>query len=200
MCDISRLSGPRDSGQRGELRKQKRCAHPHCCAHRCSARHCLLTAARSLVYFYFCTSEPTMNTSSPTSDASSSLSQQTGQSRTNTFTHSPSPSQTAMPMFPSSLSRDPALSLPSPSVQNQIHELAKTLPPPRKQNIACDACRCARISSLVIIHSLIPHRLASRCRPPYRQRKVKCHQLPGQPKVRPPSFPRRRPLTFLSLP
>ncbi|KAH9955162.1 hypothetical protein BC827DRAFT_1238625 [Russula dissimulans] len=44
-------------------------------------------------------------------------------------------------MFPSSLSRDPALSLPSPSVQNQIHELAKTLPPPRKQNIACDACR-----------------------------------------------------------
>ncbi|KAH9999601.1 hypothetical protein BJV74DRAFT_877006 [Russula compacta] len=58
-------------------------------------------------------------------------------------------------MFPSSLSRDPALSLPSPSVQNQIHELAKTLPPPRKQNIACDACR---------------------------QRKVKCHQLPGQSK------------------
>ncbi|KAF8272856.1 hypothetical protein EI94DRAFT_1769658 [Lactarius quietus] len=39
--------------------------------------------------------------------------------------------------------------------ENQIHELAKTLPPPRKQNIACDACR---------------------------QRKVKCHQLPGQPK------------------
>ncbi|KAF8490785.1 hypothetical protein F5888DRAFT_1620637 [Russula emetica] len=58
-------------------------------------------------------------------------------------------------MLPSSLSHNPALSLPSPSVQNQIHELAKTLPPPRKQNIACDACR---------------------------QRKVKCHQLSGQPK------------------
>ncbi|KAH9985531.1 hypothetical protein BJV77DRAFT_1071377 [Russula vinacea] len=49
-------------------------------------------------------------------------------------------------MFPSSLSRNPALSLPSPSVQNQIHELAKTLPPPRKQNIACDACRFHRSS------------------------------------------------------
>ncbi|THH09267.1 hypothetical protein EW146_g8729 [Bondarzewia mesenterica] len=46
-----------------------------------------------------------------------------------------------------------SLPLPSPSMQNQIHELAKSLPPPRKQNIACDACR---------------------------QRKVKCHQLPGQ--------------------
>ncbi|KAH9161152.1 hypothetical protein EDB89DRAFT_2032283 [Lactarius sanguifluus] len=54
-----------------------------------------------------------------------------------------------------SLSQQPPIALPSPSVQNQIHELAKTLPPPRKQNIACDACR---------------------------QRKVKCHQLPGQPK------------------
>ncbi|KAI1794863.1 hypothetical protein LXA43DRAFT_994625 [Ganoderma leucocontextum] len=43
----------------------------------------------------------------------------------------------------------------SPSMQNQIHELAKTLPPPRKQNTACDACRA---------------------------RKVKCNQLPGQDK------------------
>ncbi|KAI0755432.1 hypothetical protein BC629DRAFT_1174399 [Irpex lacteus] len=43
----------------------------------------------------------------------------------------------------------------SPSVQNQIHELAKTLPPPRRQNTACDACR---------------------------SRKVKCNQLPGQDK------------------
>ncbi|KAI9465043.1 hypothetical protein BJY52DRAFT_1114446 [Lactarius psammicola] len=58
-------------------------------------------------------------------------------------------------MVASSLSLNQAIALPSPSVQNQIHELAKTLPPPRKQNIACDACR---------------------------QRKVKCHQLPGQPK------------------
>ncbi|GJE88395.1 Zn(II)2Cys6 transcription factor [Phanerochaete sordida] len=43
----------------------------------------------------------------------------------------------------------------TPSIQNQIHELAKTLPPPRKQNTACDACR---------------------------SRKVKCNQLPGQDK------------------
>ncbi|KAL1950745.1 hypothetical protein VTO73DRAFT_5869 [Trametes versicolor] len=43
----------------------------------------------------------------------------------------------------------------SPTMQNQIHELAKTLPPPRKQNTACDACRA---------------------------RKVKCNQVPGQDK------------------
>ena len=61
-------------------------------------------------------------------------------------------------MFPSSLSHNPALSLPSPSVQNQIHELAKTLPPPRKQNIACDACRCAMIYLLAssMFHPLTP--------------------------------------------
>ncbi|KAJ3517439.1 hypothetical protein NLJ89_g492 [Agrocybe chaxingu] len=47
------------------------------------------------------------------------------------------------------------LALPTPSMQNQIHELAKTLPPPRKQNTACDACR---------------------------SRKVKCNRLPGQEK------------------
>ncbi|KAM6494197.1 hypothetical protein JOM56_010558 [Amanita muscaria] len=43
------------------------------------------------------------------------------------------------------------------AVWNQIHELAKTLPPPRKQNTACDACRSAR--------------------------KVKCHRVPGQDKA-----------------
>ncbi|KAH6912531.1 hypothetical protein BKA70DRAFT_765503 [Coprinopsis sp. MPI-PUGE-AT-0042] len=47
------------------------------------------------------------------------------------------------------------LVLPTASFQNQIHELAKTLPPPRKQNTACDACR---------------------------SRKVKCNKLPGQDK------------------
>ncbi|KIJ64481.1 hypothetical protein HYDPIDRAFT_132385 [Hydnomerulius pinastri MD-312] len=47
------------------------------------------------------------------------------------------------------------LILPTQLVQNQIHELAKTLPPPRKQNTACDACR---------------------------SRKVKCNRLPGQDK------------------
>lgn len=31
--------------------------------------------------------------------------------------------------------------MPSQSAQSQMHELAKTLPPPRKQNTACDACR-----------------------------------------------------------
>ncbi|KZT64930.1 hypothetical protein DAEQUDRAFT_569812 [Daedalea quercina L-15889] len=45
--------------------------------------------------------------------------------------------------------------LTSTTMQNQIHELAKTLPPPRKQNTACDACRA---------------------------RKVKCNQMPGQDK------------------
>lgn len=40
-------------------------------------------------------------------------------------------------------------------MQNHIHELAKTLPPPRKQNTACDACRT---------------------------RKVKCNRLSGQTK------------------
>ncbi|KAG1774822.1 hypothetical protein EV702DRAFT_1031384 [Suillus placidus] len=49
----------------------------------------------------------------------------------------------------------PGLILPTQSVQNQIHELAKTLPPPRKQNTACDACR---------------------------SRKVKCNRLPGEDK------------------
>ncbi|KAJ6508924.1 hypothetical protein C8R45DRAFT_1208509 [Mycena sanguinolenta] len=59
---------------------------------------------------------------------------------------------------PSSSSvQQPGLSLPTPSMQNQIHELAKTsLPPPRKQNTACDACR---------------------------SRKVKCNRLPGQDKI-----------------
>uniref|UniRef100_A0A0W0EVM0 Xylanolytic transcriptional activator regulatory domain-containing protein n=1 Tax=Moniliophthora roreri TaxID=221103 RepID=A0A0W0EVM0_MONRR len=52
--------------------------------------------------------------------------------------------------------------LPTPSAQaasaqaQAMYELAKSLPPPRKQNTACDACR---------------------------SRKVKCHRLPGQEKV-----------------
>ncbi|KAJ7044007.1 hypothetical protein C8F04DRAFT_1071288 [Mycena alexandri] len=56
---------------------------------------------------------------------------------------------------PSSSVAQPGLALPTPSMQNQMHELAKTLPPPRKQNTACDACR---------------------------SRKVKCNRLPGQDK------------------
>ncbi|KAK0244380.1 hypothetical protein EDD85DRAFT_807791 [Armillaria nabsnona] len=62
---------------------------------------------------------------------------------------------TPMPSEPSTSSIQSGIVLPSPSMQNQIHELAKTLPPPRKQNTACDACRA---------------------------RKVKCHRLPGQEK------------------
>ncbi|EKM51982.1 uncharacterized protein PHACADRAFT_212595 [Phanerochaete carnosa HHB-10118-sp] len=61
----------------------------------------------------------------------------------------PSGSQTNTP------SSSTGFNFSTPSIQNQIHELAKTLPPPRKQNTACDACR---------------------------SRKVKCYQLPGQDK------------------
>ncbi|KZT09351.1 uncharacterized protein LAESUDRAFT_756976 [Laetiporus sulphureus 93-53] len=38
-----------------------------------------------------------------------------------------------------------AFNLTSTTMQNQIHELAKTLPPPRKQNTACDACRARKV-------------------------------------------------------
>ncbi|KAF4577000.1 hypothetical protein EYR36_004985 [Pleurotus pulmonarius] len=65
------------------------------------------------------------------------------------------PKDTHSSNFSSSLSQ-PGLALPSQSVQNHIHELAKTLPPPRKQNTACDACR---------------------------SRKVKCNRVQGQEKV-----------------
>ena len=57
----------------------------------------------------------------------------------------PARSGTVHSLWPSSLSNaHKGLVLPTQSVQNQIHELAKSLPPPRKQNTACDACRCFR--------------------------------------------------------
>jgi hypothetical protein len=59
-------------------------------------------------------------------------------------------------------------------MQNQIHELAKTLPPPRKQNTACDACRSARFLSFWF--ELVVQLFC-------RSRKVKCHRLPGHDKV-----------------
>lgn len=65
-----------------------------------------------------------------------------------------------------------ALVLPTPRMQSQIHELAKSLPPPRKQNTACDACRSGSRSSLVVRSHFL-----------HRSRKVKCHRLSGQDKV-----------------
>ncbi|TCD63254.1 hypothetical protein EIP91_005810, partial [Steccherinum ochraceum] len=62
----------------------------------------------------------------------------------------------SLPSAPSLTFHPTGFNFSTPSIQNQIHELAKTLPPPRKQNTACDACR---------------------------SRKVKCNQLPGQDKV-----------------
>ena len=54
--------------------------------------------------------------------------------------YSPCPDSELIAMKPTALK---GFNFSTPSVQNQIHELAKTLPPPRKQNTACDACRCA---------------------------------------------------------
>jgi hypothetical protein len=41
------------------------------------------------------------------------------------------------------------VNLPNPAVQSYIHELAKTLPGPRKQNSACDACRSVLPTDLI---------------------------------------------------
>ncbi|KAH9038222.1 hypothetical protein EDB85DRAFT_1934135 [Lactarius pseudohatsudake] len=71
-----------------------------------------------------------------------------------------------------------AIALPSPSAQNQIHELAKTLPPPRKQNIACDACRYAHLSSLSnACPFTADHSVAHACTTSDRQRKTP-HSFP----------------------
>ena len=51
------------------------------------------------------------------------------------------PGPPSSPLQSPKLTHRPGLVLPTQLVQNQIHELAKTLPPPRKQNTACDACR-----------------------------------------------------------
>lgn len=86
-------------------------------------------------------------------------------------------------MFPFVLCRtvpeiffSPDLSLPNQSMQNHIHELAKSLPvpqpAPRKQNTACDACRLADQCILCLVFLI--H---------VRSRKVKCNRIPGQDKV-----------------
>lgn len=54
------------------------------------------------------------------------------------------------PTFP------PALALPSQSAQSHMHELAKTLPPPRKQNTACDACRSGALPFLLPLLITLP--------------------------------------------
>src|SRR6266702_7768789 len=96
----------------------------------------------------------------------------------------PPRARSQLTMVPSSLSHNQAIALPTPSVQNQIHDLSKTLPPPRKQNIACDACRYAHLSSLSHVPLFTADLLVAHARTASdRQRKVKCHQLPGQPKV-----------------
>jgi hypothetical protein len=59
------------------------------------------------------------------------------------------------------------------AAQSYIHELAKGLPAPRKQNSACDACRYVARS----IHT-IAGRLTHR-----RSRKVKCNREDGAEKV-----------------
>ncbi len=89
----------------------------------------------------------------------------------------PHQSPQGMPSTPlSSLLTPTGVLLPTPSMQDQIHELAKTLPPPRKQNTACDACR-----------SFLS--LPFRARPDlFRTRKVKCNRVPGQDKARPLPF------------
>jgi hypothetical protein len=68
----------------------------------------------------------------------------------------------------------PGLVLPDSSMQNQMHELAKTLPPPRKQNTACDACRYVQSS---LDHTDVSTLFTS------RTRKVKCQRIPSQEKV-----------------
>ena len=76
-----------------------------------------------------------------------------------------------------------AVAFPTPTMQSQIHELAKTLPPPRKQNTACDACRLAiRDRPYIYKKNLILCLLV-------RARKVKCNRLPGQEKVYLSFFP-----------
>ena len=99
-----------------------------------------------------------------------SLSQQPGPYKSHTF------SSPLTSMVASSLSRNAAVALPSPAVQNQIHELAKTLPPPRKQNIACDACRYAHF--LYPIPLFTAHRLVAHA---HTTRQAKKSQMPPAP-------------------
>ncbi|KAF8964208.1 hypothetical protein BDZ97DRAFT_1919159 [Flammula alnicola] len=59
---------------------------------------------------------------------------------------------------PPNVAQQQGLVLPTPSMQNQMHELAKTLPPPRKQNTACDACRSRKVKlSALSIEELSLH-------------------------------------------
>lgn len=68
------------------------------------------------------------------------------------------------------------IGLPGHSQQNYMHELAKTLPPPRRQNVACDACRSVHPS----LHSSV---YRAQSMPLTRSRKVRCTQLQGSDKV-----------------
>lgn len=144
-----------------------------------------------------------MNNNSPTSsDPSSSLSHQAaGQSHliAHIQIHSHTPISKQPPCPPCSPPPSPAIQ-PSPCppprsrtrfTNSQKHSLRRESRTSHAMHVGARSTR-----SLVSFHTLIPRRLASLSRARHRQRKVKCHQLPGQLKARPPpSTPRCPSLT-----
>jgi len=144
-----------------------------------------------------------MNNNSPTSsDPSSSLSHQAaGQSYLIALIqiHSHTPISKQLPCPP--CSPLPSLAIqpsPCPPLQSRTRF---TNSPKRSLLLESKTSPAMHVGarstrSLVSFHTLIPRRLASLSRARHRQRKVKCHQVPGQLKARPlPSTPRCPSLT-----